>query len=151
MKRILSIIIAGILAGAFAFAGLAPASASASSRTRALHITKECSQFQGQAGQFCTITSSNLRAIPVGSRVFYLAPVFTASGLDTDIVLYAGPGNSALGHVTLAVPNGPGTVTFNGGTGNFRHFHASAVVTYNDPLPGGVDWAWDGTYHFSDH
>jgi hypothetical protein len=144
MKRILSIIIAGILAGAFAFAGLAPASASTG--TRPLHITKECSQFQGQAGQFCTITSSNLRAIPVGSRVFYLAPVFTTAGLDTDIVLYAGPGNSALGHVTLAVPNGPGTVTFNGGSGKFRHFHARATVTFIE----GVNWAWNGTYHFND-
>ncbi len=147
MKRILSIVITSILAGTFAFTGLAPASAS--SQKGALHITKECSQFQGQAGQFCTITSSNLNTIPIGSRVFYLDPVFTTSGLDTDIVLYAGPGNSAIGHVTLAVPNGPGTVTFNGGTGHFRHFHASAAVTYADPYPGGVDWAWDGTYHFS--
>jgi hypothetical protein len=145
MKRILSIVITAILAGAFAFAGLAPASASASPRTRALHITKECSQFQGQAGQFCTITSSNLRAIPVGSRVFYLAPVFTTAGLDTDIVLYTGPGNSAFGHVTLALPKGPGTVTLNGGTGKFRHFHARVTVSFIS----GVNWAWDGTYHFS--
>jgi hypothetical protein len=146
MKRILSIVITGILAGAFAFTALAPASASASPRTRALHITKECSEFNGTAGSFCTITSSNLRAIPVGSRVFYLDPVFTTSGLDTDFVLYTGPGNSAFGHVTLAVPNGPGAVTLNGGTGKFRHFHARAAVTFIS----GVDWAWNGTYHFSD-
>ncbi len=33
-----------------------------------------------------------------------------------------------------------GTVTFSGGTGRFRGFHASVAVTYSDP------WHWDGTY-----
>jgi hypothetical protein len=148
MKRILSIVIAGILAGVFAFAGLAPASAS--NGTRALHITKECSEFHGQAGQFCTITSSNLRAIPVGSRVFYLkAADFTIGQLDSDIVLYTGPGNSALGHVVLNFATGTGTVTLNGGTGHFRHFHARAAVSFigDSTHP---DWAWNGTYHFND-
>jgi hypothetical protein len=145
MKRILSIIITGLLAGAFAFTGLAPASASA--QTGALHITKECSQFQGQAGGFCTITSSNLKAIPIGSRVFYLkAADFTIGQLDTDIVLYTGPGNSALGHVVLNFATGTGTVTLNGGTGKFEDFHARAAVTFIS----GVDWAWNGTYHFND-
>jgi len=148
MKRILSIVITAILAGAFAFTGLAPASASP--QTRALHITKECSQFQGQAGQFCTITSSNLRAIPVGSRVFYLkAADFTIGQLDSDIVLYTGPGNSALGHVVLNLVTMTGTITLNGGTGHFRHFHARAAVSFigDSTHP---DWAWNGTYHFND-
>jgi len=144
MKRILSIVITAILAGAFAVASLAPASAS--SEKWALHLTKECHEFTGAAGSFCTITSSNLEMIPRNSRVFYLDPVFTTSGLDTDIVLYAGPGNSAIGHVTLAVPSGPGTVTFFGGTGRLRHFNATAVVS----SLGDPNWAWDGTYHFNE-
>jgi hypothetical protein len=148
MKRILSIVITAILAGAFAFTGLAPASASP--RTGALHITKECSDFQGQAGQFCTITSSNLRAIPVGSRVFYLkAADFTIGQLDSDIVLYTGPGNSALGHVFLNLLTGTGTVTLNGGTGKFENFHARVTVSFIGDTTHPYDWGWEGTYSFS--
>lgn len=142
MKRILSIVITGILTGAFAFAGLAPASATP--RTGDLNITKECSEFTAQAGSFCTITSSNLKTIPIGSRVIYTSAA-GATSLDTDIVLYTGPGNSAFGHVFLNLATGTGTVTLDGGTGQFRHFHASAVVSYTS----GDNWAWDGTYSFS--
>ena len=44
---------------------------SGSPRAGALHVTKECSQYQGQAGQFCTITSSNIPWIRAGMRVVY--------------------------------------------------------------------------------
>jgi hypothetical protein len=147
MKRILSIVITAILAGAFAFAGLAPASASP--RTGALHITKNCDGFAGEAGGSCTITTSNLAMIPPGSRVIYLEAA-GSSGLDTDIVLDAGGGNIATGHVVLDFGTGIGTVRLNGGTGQFRHFHAKAAVS---PLgvPEDNNWAWDGTYHFNDH
>lgn len=147
MKRILSIVITAILAGVFAFTGLAPASATP--RTGALDITKECSTFNGQAGEFCTITSSNLKTIPIGSQVFYLEAVGEGETvLDTGIVLYTGPGNSAFGDVFLNLLTGEGTVTFNGGTGQFRHFHASAAVSFigDETHP---DWAWEGTYSFS--
>jgi len=147
MKRILSMVITGILAGAFAFTGLAPASASP--RTGALHVTKECSQFAGQAGGFCTITSSNLKMIKRGSQVIYAdAADFTIGQLDTDIVLDTGHGNSAFGHVFLNFATGTGTVTFDGGTGKFEDFHASADVSFigDNTHP---DWAWDGEYSFS--
>jgi hypothetical protein len=144
MKRILSIVITAILAGVFAFTGLAPASASP--RTGALHITKECSEFTGAAGSFCTITSSNLTMIPTGSQVIYLeAANFVIGLLNTDIVLDTGDGNKAFGHVVLHLATGTGTVTFNGGTGKFEDFHARAAVY---PL-GSPNWAWEGTYHFS--
>jgi hypothetical protein len=142
MKCILNMVIAGIVAGVFAFTGLAPASASP--RTGALHVTKECSQFTGAAGSFCTITTSNLRAIKPGSRVIYTSAAGSA-GLDTDIVLDTGPGNHAFGHVVLDFATGTGTVRLNGGTGRFRHFHARAAVSHT----GGFDWAWQGTYSFS--
>ncbi len=122
----------------------APSVLASSPRSGALHITKECSQYTGLAGSFCTITSSNLDAIAVGSRVVY----YQASGatlLDSGIGLVVGPGNLALGHVYLP-GNGPGLVTLSGGTGKFVHFHISAVVSTNDPL--GIVWRWDGTFLF---
>ena len=42
-----------------------------SARSGDLHVTKNCSQNTGQPGSFCTITSSNVKAIEVGSRVVY--------------------------------------------------------------------------------
>jgi hypothetical protein len=144
MKRSLSIVIAAIVAGVFAFTGLVPASAAP--RTRALHLTKECSQYTGAAGSFCTITSSNLRAIKPGSRVIYKSAAGPTS-LDTNIVLRTGHGNRAFGHVVLDFVTGTGTVRLNGGTGRFRHFHAAAAVSHLVDF----DWAWQGTYHFSCH
>jgi hypothetical protein len=144
MKRILSMVIAASVAGAFAFTGLAPASAAA--RTRALHITKDCTDYHGAAGDFCTITTSNLRAIKPGSRVIYKSAAGLSS-LDTDIVLRTGHGNRAFGHVVLDFATGTGTVRLNGGTGRFRHFHARAAVSHLVDFA----WAWDGTYHFGCH
>ena len=41
-------------------------SLSASPRSGELHVTKECGDYLGNAGDFCTITSSNVKAIEVG-------------------------------------------------------------------------------------
>ena len=121
---------------------LAP-SASASPRSGSLHATKECSGFAGGPGSYCTITSSNLPAIAVDSKVSYLQPssVFTPAG--SDVVLdVPGPGNNvAFGNCSLAT----GHCSFWGGTGKFTWFHASVDVTSR----GGLNWAWDGTYDYS--
>ena len=97
----------------------------------------------GLAGQFCTITSSNIPEIEVGSKVIYAS----AAGdpipgqLNSDLII-DGPGNNtAYGHVVLDVLTGTGVVTLSGGTGVFKHFHAQVAVT---PL-GGPNFAWDGT------
>ena len=112
---------------------------SESPRAGALHVTKECSQYQGQAGQFCMITSSNIPWIRAGMRVVYEdAANFNTLMLDTDVVL------SADGHVTLNIATATGTVTFDGGTGAFKKLHASANVT----VDGAGVWHWDGTYSF---
>ena len=118
-------------------------------RSGALHVTKECSEYTRLAGGFCTITSSNLDQIEVGSKVIYAI----ASGptiLDSDVTLDPpGPGNNAaFGHVVLALAAGQGTVTFSGGTGKFTHFHANVVVT-RIGAPALKTWSWDGTYSFS--
>jgi hypothetical protein len=113
-------------------------------------VTKECSAYAGQAGDVCTITSSNLDAIEVGSRVVYAkAADFLSSppSLDSDVVLdLPGPGNNkAFGHCHLNFATGLGLCTFSGGTGKFTHFDASVDVS---PPTDGVNWHWTGTYSF---
>jgi hypothetical protein len=126
--------------------GRGTAEMDAPGRSGALHVTKECSQYTRLAGGFCTITSSNLKAIEVGTRVVYAV----ASGptvLNSDVVLDPpGPGHSvAFGHVVLDLATGQGMVTIWGGTGKFARLHARAVVSRLIR----PNWAWDGTYSFS--
>jgi hypothetical protein len=142
MKRIIGLILAVALAGALAMASQA-GSAASSSRHGALHVTKECTQYSGEPGGYCTILTSNLPAIAADSKVFY----FEAPGggqLDSDLALYASPGNVALGHVTLSLTTRTGVITFRGGTGDFRGFRARADVTVDSENV----WHWDGTYRF---
>ena len=113
----------------------------------ALHVTKECTQYTGVAGGFCTITSSNLNTIKVGTRVVYASGV-GPTGLDTDVLLVPpNPGQSTgFGHVVLSLVTRQGVITISGGTGKFKLLQASAVISYL----GGRNWAWDGTYSFGD-
>ena len=141
MKRTLALVLAIAAGGIVATAS----SATPTPRSGAVHVTKECSQYNGQAGSFCTITSADLKAIDVGSKVIYAEPA-GAAGLDSDLVLYTGPGNSAFGHVILSFATLSGVVTFSGGTGKFRGFEANVTVTYN---PNTNLWYWDGTYSFN--
>ena len=139
IRATLGLLLASVVAGAFAVAG------SASPRSGDLHVTKDCSQYSGQAGGYCTIRSSSLNAIAPGMRVVYTSAA-GAGSLDSDLVL-DGPGNNnALGHVTLDFQTLSGVVTFSGGTGRFRGFHASVDVTYDAQT--GL-WRWDGTYSFT--
>jgi hypothetical protein len=137
-KRIVLAIVAAILS----LAGL-PAGVAASPRSGELHVTKECSEYQGQPGQFCTFQSSNIKAIELGDRIVYAQAAGSAS-LDTDVVIVAGPGNIAAGHCTLVFASLPGRCMFSGGTGNFTHFHASVAVSVDE---FGL-WHWEGTYDF---
>lgn len=129
-----------VLAAAFTAACLVPSALASSLQSGALHATKECSGFTGARGSYCMITSSNLAAVAVGSKILYLEPgnLFTPAGSDV-ILDPPGPGfNAAFGNCSLAV----GQCTFWGGLGTLRGFHASVAVSYL----GGYDWAWDGTY-----
>lgn len=122
----------------------APAS---SWRSGALRVTKECSAYTRLAGSFCTITSSNVKGIKVGSRVVY-AEDAGATSLDSDVILDPpGPSNNtAFGHCALDFATRRGLCTFSGGTGKFTRFHATVAVSHQ----GGPNWAWDGTYSFGD-
>jgi hypothetical protein len=116
-------------------------------RTRALHVTKECLQWHGAAGEFCTITSSNLARIKVGTRIYYDQPAGIPAGLlDSNVVLDAGYGNRAVGRCTLDLSTGLGLCTFSDGTGRFAGFNARVQVT--PPSPEQKDWRWEGTYSF---
>ena len=119
-----------------------------SPRSGALHVTKECSEYSGLAGSFCTITSSNVKAIEVGSRVIYAKAA--GATLDTDVVLDTpGPGNNkAFGHCALDLATGLGLCTFSGGTGRFTWFDARVDVTPPTVIDQ-LNWHWEGTYSFS--
>jgi hypothetical protein len=137
-KTTLGLLLAAILAGAFAVAG------SASPRSGELHVLKDCSDYNFGAGEHCTIQSSSLNAIVRGMQVVY-ASAAGATGLDSDLVL-DGPGNNnAFGHVTLDFGTLSGEVRFTGGTGRFSGFHADVLVTH----VSGKLWRWDGTYSFT--
>jgi hypothetical protein len=128
--------------------GTAP-SLSAATRTGTLHMTKECSEYTGLPGSFCTIPSSDLKQMPAGSRVVY-AGTLTNGRLDSDLYLDPpGPGNNrAFGHVFLDLTVTPphGVITFSGGTGTFAHFNATIQVTRLVGVP--KTWNWDGPYSF---
>jgi len=140
MNRITAIVLAVLAAGIVATTG----SAGSAARSGALHVTKECSHYDGTVGSFCTITSSNINAIRPGMRAVYLGAL--AGGmLDADLVLSSEHGSAATGHVVLDLTAAHGHVTFAGGTGTFAGFEADAVVSLD---AHGV-WHWDGTYSFT--
>ena len=153
IKRFAGLIAVVMLAaGVTAVSALGVASKAGNSpRGGALHVTKVCvyPDFDGQPGSFCTIKSSNLSAIGAGSKVFYAeADDPSAAFYDTDLYLYAGPGNSAFGHVKLSNTTGSGVLTLSGGTGRFRGFRARVDVTYD----AAADlWHWDGSYRIKSH
>ena len=137
-KRIVLVTAAAILM----LAALAPGAA-ASPRSGDLHVTKECSEYSGLAGGFCTFRSSSIKAIERGDRIVY-AQAAGADALETDVVIVGRPGSRATGHCALVFASLPGRCTFAGGTGIFTHFHASVAVSVD---AAGL-WHWHGSYSF---
>ena len=134
-------LLAAVAAVILAMTVLVPSVAASSHRTRELHITKECSEYKGLAGSFCTFTSSNVRGIKVGAKIFYASPA-GLTNLDSDVVIRSGRHTTATGHCFLDFATGIGECKFWKGTGKLSGFHANIVVSYL----GKFDWAWDGTY-----
>ena len=139
-----------VAAAVFSLAALAfSASASSKNRspqaTKAFHATKDCSGFTGLVGAYCTIRSSNVKAIKVGSKIFYFQ-VAGKTALDSDIVIYVGPGTVATGHCLLRFAAGAGLCTISDGTGALAGFHARVRVTADSSIP--KLWRWDGTSDF---
>jgi hypothetical protein len=137
--------------GALSLAALVLVSAASSQTrapraTKALHVTKDCSGYKGVAGNFCTIRSSNLKALKVGSKIFYLQAC-CKNALNSDTAIYAGPGNIAAGHCFLDYKTGTGLCTISDGTGTLAGLHARIRVTTDSSIPDL--YHWDGTYSFS--
>ena len=109
-----------------------------------LHVTKECSEYTGGHGSFCTIASSNFDAIPVGSKVVYAEAASATGGLDSDIVVDTPNGDTAYGHVVLDGATQTGTVTLTGGTGKLAKLKADLAVA---PL-AEPSYSWDGPYSY---
>jgi hypothetical protein len=138
IKTTIFVLVTGLVALTF--------SASASSaRKGELHIVKECSQNTGLPGAFCTITASNVAAIPVGAKVFYFQSAIPSTGLkDSNIVLDAGDANRAVGRCTLDLATGLALCTFSDGTGQLEGFNARI-----DGSGTSLNYHWDGTYSFT--
>ena len=145
----------GMVAALVLAIGITAASAlagSASPRSGDLVVAKECSGFVPTNNPpYCTITSSNLGAIPTGSRIFYLEPDGLTTPAGSPVVLDPPlPGNNkAFGRCFLG--GNPLRCEFSGGTGMFTWFHASVVVTVTDPNTSNELWHWVGTYSFTSH
>jgi hypothetical protein len=125
----------------------APAFSESFPRSGVLHLTKQCLEYTGLPGGFCTITSSDLEQIEVGTRVVY-ASAATATGVDSDLIYDTpGPGNNKVfGHGVVDGVAGVGTIKLSGGTGKFTHFNADIVGTrVNRALKL---WSLVGTYSF---
>ena len=141
----------GLVAGAVLLVVLGFSVSAASSQTRspratkAFQATKDCSGFTGLAGAFCTVRSSNVKAVKVGSKIFYFQ-VAGKTALYSDIVIYVGPGTVATGHCLLRFATGVGLCTISDGTGKLAGFHARVRVTADSSVP--KLWHWDGTYSF---
>jgi hypothetical protein len=141
-----------VAAAVFSLAALTFSASAASSQTRspgttmAFHATKDCSGYNGLVGAFCTIRSSNVKAVKPGSKIFYVQKS-SKTALDSDTIIYAGRGSVATGHCYLHLASGLGLCTLSDGTGTLTGFHLRVRVTPDHTVPNL--WHWDGTYSFS--
>ena len=150
-KKITRIVAIAVVAGCAALTpalsiGVVSVSASAE-RTGRLHVTKECSEYFGPAGDWCTVTVSNLSRLPAGSRILYSQAIGIPAGLlDSNVVLDAGGGSRAVGRCTLDLATNLGLCTFSDGTGELAGFQARVDVTCTED---GIVCDLDGTYRFT--
>jgi hypothetical protein len=145
-KSVLGLATAVALLAALGFSVSAAASQNQAPRgTKAFRATKDCSGFTGLVGAYCTIRSSNVKALKVGSRIFYVQEA-GRTGLDSDIVIYVKRGSVATGHCFLG-DGAPGLCTISDGTGTLAGFRLRVRVTADASIPGL--WHWDGTYSFN--
>ena len=146
-KSLLGLVAGAVLLVVLGFSGSAASSANQPLRvTKAFHATKDCSGFTGLVGAYCTIRSSNVKALKVGSKIFYVQ-VAGRTALDSDTVIYVNRGSVATGHCLLRFATGTGLCTISDGTGTLAGFHARVRVSADSAIP--KLWHWDGTYSFN--
>jgi hypothetical protein len=133
-----------VITASIAGLGIALFSMPAFSVEGTLHVTKECSEYSGKAGSFCTITASNCDAIPIGSKIVYAKADAADGGSDTDLVIETPNGDAGYGHVVLDGKTQTGTVTLKGGTGQLAKLAGELAVA---PL-AAPNYSWDGQYSY---
>jgi hypothetical protein len=113
---------------------------------KAFQLDKTCDPEVG-----CTIVSSDLESIPVGTLIRY-TPIGDGSTRQSNATFVVENG-SASGFCDFNHDGKPlaAQCTFLSGTGALKGFHLIADVTLSgDPeLPATV-WHWNGTYWFGD-
>ena len=117
-------------------------------RSGQLHVVKNCDNYNGQAGGSCMITSSNVSRLNNATAFYdqaYGVPApATGAMLDSNVVLYVGENDWAVGRCTLG-PSSIGLCTFSDGFGDLAGFHARLRVA----PAGGNNYTWDGPYSFN--
>ena len=138
--RSLVVIAAGILVVS------ACAAAPAAATHKAFHLDKTC-----VAGVGCTIVSSDIDAIPVGTIIKYSA-IGDGSTKQKNATFTVGS-SSASGFCDFNHDGKPlaAQCTFLSGTGSLKGFHliADVTLTGDGNTPDSV-WHWDGTYWFGE-
>lgn len=146
-KSSLGLVAGAVLLVALGFSGSAASSTNQALRgTKAFHATKDCSGMTGLVGAFCTFRSSNVKALKVGSKIFYVQKA-GQTGLDSDTIIYVKRGSVATGHCFLPAATGVGLCTISDGTGTLAGFRLRVRVTPSSSIP--KLWHWDGTYSFN--
>ena len=146
-KRVVGLTAGVVMVVALVFSVSAASSQNpASQEARAFHARKDCSGFTGLVGAYCTIRSSNVKALKVGSRIFYVQEA-GKTALDSDTVIYVKRGSVATGHCLLRFATGVGLCTISDGTGTLAGFRFRVRVTASSSIP--KLWHWDGTYSFN--
>ena len=143
------VLVVAVVVSSLAVLALSASAASTQRRrtqtTKAFHATKDCAGFTGLVGAFCTIRSSNVKAITPGSKIFYFQQA-SKTALDSDMALYVARGTVATGHCLLHFKTGVGLCTISDGTGGLAGFRARIRVTADSSIANL--WHWDGTYSF---
>jgi len=138
--------VAGTIAALTAALSVSVPSVLASSR-HTLTIVKNCSgTMTGKVGEYCTITSSNVPAIPKGTKVVYTGPVVgSAVFLSSNVTIKASASNTATGYCMVDLHTGVGMCTFWKGTGTLTGFHA----VIHGSSESATAYHWDGFYYSS--
>ncbi len=140
--RILLVIVGSVLG----LGAIAPPTL-ANSTPEPLHLVKDCGTFNGGPSSYCTITISNLDALPPGARIVYKGPVLdNAFYLSSNVTADAGPKGSATGYCIFDGKTSTGLCSFWEGTGTLTGFNAILNVTVDSD---GL-FHLDGTYYFED-
>jgi len=135
---------------------LAPSRVGAQDRSAPFHLEKDCINYTGAAGAYCTVTYSNLPQIPPGSRIFYdqasgiPAVNATENFLDSNIMVFVKPGDWAVGRCTLDNLSNIGLCTLSDGIGPLAGIQAREQVSFLGGSDGAL-YAWNGTYSFNSY